>query len=210
MGQVVSPLAAPRAGTARHSGRPGVSTLARPAILAALIAALGVPLGASTAQQSLMVESEAAANAAPELASTFEGAFEPLDTERADLTAIDPRAPADAVDMSRFDPPVEPAPTTTALGSGVASYYGRQFHGRRTASGEAFDMGAMTAAHRTLPFGSLVRVTNPRNGRSVTVRINDRGPFSHGRTIDLSHAAAEQIGLIARGHGMVELELLAR
>ena len=70
-------------------------------------------------------------------------------------------------------------------------------------------MRAMTAAHRTLPFGSLVQVTNPRTGRSVTVRINDRGPFARGRTIDLSRAAAEEIGLIARGHGTVELALVS-
>ena len=69
-------------------------------------------------------------------------------------------------------------------------------------------MHQLTAAHRTLPFGSLVRVTNPRNGRSVVVRINDRGPFVRGRSIDLSRAAAEEIGLIRSGHGRVELELL--
>ncbi|MBI1401982.1 MAG: septal ring lytic transglycosylase RlpA family protein [Porphyrobacter sp.] len=99
-------------------------------------------------------------------------------------------------------------PVTTPLGSGTASYYGRKFNGRRTASGEPFDMGAMTAAHRTLPFGSLVRVTNLANGKSVTVRINDRGPFSRGRIIDVSRAAAEELGLIARGHGTVELALV--
>lgn len=94
------------------------------------------------------------------------------------------------------------------LGSGSASYYAAKFHGRRTASGERFDNTAMTAAHRTLPFGSKVRVTNPANGRSVVVRINDRGPFTRGRAIDVSHAAAKQLGLIARGHGTVELALL--
>lgn len=103
--------------------------------------------------------------------------------------------------------PVE-APATTRLGSGSASYYASKFHGRRTASGEAFDNGAMTAAHRTLPFGSLVRVTNPANGRSVVVRINDRGPFTRGRMIDVSRAAADELGLVARGHATVELELL--
>lgn len=96
----------------------------------------------------------------------------------------------------------------TPMAGGVASYYAAKFHGRRTASGERFDMGAMTAAHRTLPFGSKVRVTNPANGRSVVVRINDRGPFTRGRAIDVSPAAAEQLGLIARGHGRVELALV--
>ena len=70
-------------------------------------------------------------------------------------------------------------------------------------------MGAMTAAHKTLPFGSMVRVTNPRNGLTVTVRINDRGPFIRGREIDLSRAAAERIDMIARGHEPVVLELVA-
>ena len=120
----------------------------------------------------------------------------------------EPEAAGKVVDLDTFDPPVEPEPVLTVLQSGGASYYGRKFHGRRTASGEAFDMRAMTAAHRTLPFGTLVQVTNPRNGKSVTVRINDRGPFHGNRVIDVSRAAAEQLGLIQRGHGRVELALL--
>ena len=77
----------------------------------------------------------------------------------------------------------------------VATYYGKEFAGRRTASGERFNPGAMTAAHRTLPFGTRVQVTNSSNGRSVIVRINDRGPFVKGRSIDLSSAAARAIGM---------------
>jgi rare lipoprotein A len=95
------------------------------------------------------------------------------------------------------------------LGRGSASYYAAKFHGRRTASGEMFDNADMTAAHRTLPFGTRVRVTNPANGRSVVVRINDRGPFTRGRMIDVSRAAAEELGLVARGHATVELALIA-
>jgi rare lipoprotein A len=101
------------------------------------------------------------------------------------------------------------APQETVLGRGSASYYAAQFDGRRTASGERFDNDELTAAHRTLPFGSLVRVTNPANGRSVVVRINDRGPFTRGRLIDVSRAAAAELGLIARGHGDVELALIS-
>ncbi|MBX3611189.1 MAG: septal ring lytic transglycosylase RlpA family protein [Hydrogenophaga sp.] len=82
---------------------------------------------------------------------------------------------------------------------GLASWYGAQHHGKRTASGEPFDMRALTAAHKTLPFGTRVRVLNPANGASVVVRINDRGPFTPGRVIDLSRAAAERIGLIRAG-----------
>ena len=121
-----------------------------------------------------------------------------------------PAPPDGAVDLAAIEhtqPPAEDG-AGKPLGGGVASYYGRKFDGRRTASGERFDMDAMTAAHRTLPFGSKVRVTNPANGRSVVVRINDRGPFTRGRLIDLSRSAAERIGLVARGHGEVQLALL--
>jgi rare lipoprotein A len=86
-------------------------------------------------------------------------------------------------------------PTTGHLGpeEGMASYYADALQGRRTASGELFDMHALTAAHRTLPFGTRVEVTNLENGRSVVVRINDRGPYAEGRVIDLSQAAAREL-----------------
>jgi len=89
---------------------------------------------------------------------------------------------------------------------GIASYY---WHGEKTASGEPFDKRALTAAHRTLPFNSLVRVTDRTNGKSVVVRINDRGPFIAGRVIDLSEAAAEAIGMTRRGLTPVSLEVLS-
>lgn len=108
-----------------------------------------------------------------------------------------------------FEEPAPSVPQGTLIGRGSASYYAARFHGRRTASGERFDNADMTAAHRTLPFGSLVRVTNPANGRSVVVRINDRGPFTRDRMIDVSRAAAEELGLVARGHATVELALVA-
>lgn len=101
-----------------------------------------------------------------------------------------------------------PETAATVLGTGVASYYADRFNGQRTASGERFDNHAYTAAHRTLPFGTRVRVTNPANGASVVVRINDRGPFTRGRMIDLSRVAAQDLGLIQRGHGTVQLEQL--
>ncbi len=93
---------------------------------------------------------------------------------------------------------------------GLASYYGRGFHGRPTASGQRFDRQALTAAHRTLGFGTKVRVTNARNGRSVVVTINDRGPFVRGRIIDLSQAAAGKIGMLSAGVAPVRLELVER
>ena len=88
---------------------------------------------------------------------------------------------------------------------GVASYYARSLHGRRTASGERYNMNALTAAHRKLAFGTIVEVTNLRNGRRVKVRINDRGPFVKGRIIDLSFAAAKKIGMVARGLTRVKI-----
>jgi rare lipoprotein A len=94
--------------------------------------------------------------------------------------------------------------------SGKASWYGPGFHGRRTASGEIFNTREMTAAHRSLPFGTRVRVTNQRTGQSTVVRINDRGPYAHGRVIDLSREAAEEIGLLADGVGDVTLEVVGR
>jgi rare lipoprotein A len=93
----------------------------------------------------------------------------------------------------------------TELGRGRASWYGPGFHGKRTASGERFDMDALTAAHRTLPFGTRVRVRNPQNGREVVVRINDRGPQKRDRIIDLSKAAAAAIGLVQVGDASVVL-----
>ncbi len=92
--------------------------------------------------------------------------------------------------------------------AGYASWYGEKFHGRSTASGEIFDMNAYTAAHRSLPFGTRVRVTNEDNGRSVLVRINDRGPWVEGRIIDLSYAAAKQLGMLEAGVVRVRLEVL--
>lgn len=90
--------------------------------------------------------------------------------------------------------------------AGQASWYGPGFHGRRTASGETFNTNDLTAAHRTLPFGTRVRVVNKKTGRSVVVRINDRGPYAHGRVIDLSRASAQAIGIT--GVGSVELAQL--
>lgn len=90
----------------------------------------------------------------------------------------------------------------------TASWYGPGFHGRTTASGERFNQNAMTVAHRTLPFGSMLIVRNVQNGRSVQVRVNDRGPFVRGRTLDLSRAAAAKLGMINRGVARVCYEVL--
>jgi rare lipoprotein A len=103
----------------------------------------------------------------------------------------------------------EPQPGLTGYKeTGMASYYARKFHHRKTASGERFDNNAMTAAHKTLPFGTEVNVTNLNNGKSITVRINDRGPFVKGRIIDLSRAAFSQIEDLDRGVIKVKISVV--
>lgn len=127
-------------------------------------------------------------------------------TMAAGCASVSPRyTTADAPGRDRVPPASSPAGHRL---NGVASYYADDFHGRLTSSGERYDMYALTAAHQTLPFNALVRVTHLRNGRTVTVRINDRGPFKDDRVIDLSLAAARELDLIAEGTGEVALELL--
>ena len=92
--------------------------------------------------------------------------------------------------------------------AGTASYYGKRFHGRTTANGERFNMNAMTAAHKSLPFGTKVKVTNRNNGKSVVVRINDRGPYHGNRVIDLSRGAAAKIGMLNSGTARVSIQVL--
>jgi rare lipoprotein A len=92
--------------------------------------------------------------------------------------------------------------------SGIASYYGPKFNGKKTASGEKFNQNAMTAAHKTLPFGSRLKVTNLANKRSVIVRVNDRGPFIRGRIVDVSTIAARQLGIVGRGVARVRIQKL--
>ena len=105
--------------------------------------------------------------------------------------------------------PAPPASVSSSELEGIASYYAEPYHGRKTASGETFDTyRGMTAAHRTLPFNTMVRVTNKTNGREVDVRINDRGPFIDGRVIDLSLRAARQIELVGPGVAPVKLKIL--
>jgi peptidoglycan lytic transglycosylase len=112
----------------------------------------------------------------------------------------------DAAVTARTEPPVGSVKQALQRsGEGLASFYGSD---QQTANGERFNPRALTAAHRTLPFGTKVRVTNVRSGRSVTVRINDRGPFVHGRVIDVSQAAAEELGIVGRGIAKVKLDVV--
>jgi rare lipoprotein A len=166
----------------------------------ALVAAIALP--ATSGGPALADEGAVNASAQePEFANTF--AALPSPTRNFDT-------PAGAVDITEIEIPVEaePEPALRTLGTGISSFYGKRFAGRLTANGERFNPSQLTAAHKTLPFGTIVQVTNPRNGKSVTVRINDRGPYAHGRSIDLSRAAAKMIGLVQRGHGKVEMAIL--
>ena len=90
--------------------------------------------------------------------------------------------------------------------TGIASWYGHQFNGRKTANGERFDMNGLTAAHRSLPLSCFIRVTNKDNGKSVVVKVNDRGPYSGNRILDLSYGAAKQLGIVNQGMGNVTIE----
>ena len=126
---------------------------------------------------------------------------------RLGLGAVAPVEPSASVRDALRSP--EPSGLGLRIGrdiaSGTASWYGPGFHGRLTASGERFDQNQLTAAHKTLPLGTHVAVYNPRTGKQVVVRINDRGPYIRGRLIDLSRAAAKALGMMSRGHDTVVL-----
>jgi len=150
----------------------------------------------------------------PALATT--GRVVPADSSSSTEIAIREVAIPDAIETQPLKPatPTLPIaapsaePRIRSVSSGQASWYGPGFYGNRTANGELFRPGTLTAAHRTLPFGTRVRVTNMGNGRSAVVRINDRGPFHGHRVIDLAHGAANQLGLISSGIANVKLEVL--
>jgi len=138
---------------------------------------------------------------------SIEAPLDPLDPLITDpVTAI--AEPEPVVVPIPPQPPKPVVPLVISTHSGEASWYGPGFYGNRTANGEVFRPGTMTAAHRTLPFGTRVRVTNLWNGRKAVVRINDRGPFAGDRVIDLAHGAASELGLTSSGIAQVRLEVL--
>lgn len=175
------------------------------------------PAARSIAPRGLqMLTLAALAGLAPIAASTASAADAPIsvrvEASSSAMIELVPVQPTDDVsatsNASAMIEEPSSAPLETVMGRGSASYYAAKFNGRRTASGERFDNANMTAAHRTLPFGTRVRVTNVTTGKSVIVRINDRGPFTAGRLIDVSRAAADELGFVARGHGTVELAVI--
>ena len=133
----------------------------------------------------------------------------PLGIGEAALTAARPPDASGSVAILPPAPAQKPAPPRPKAQVGVASWYGPDQNGRVTASGAIFDAGKLTAAHRSLPFNTHVKVTNLRNGKSVDVVINDRGPGVKGRAIDLSQQAARQLGMARKGLALVRIEPLA-
>ena len=183
-------------GTAKRTRRPALRGLAFAATMMLPASASG-PAFADTGSKDF------AASFAP--INVAAAAFVPT-SGMVDVTKIDPADEAPSSDIAT-DSGLEEA-IGRSIGGGIASYYGNELAGNRTASGERFNPGLLTAAHRTLPLGTRLRVTNPANGKSVVVRINDRGPFHGNRVLDLSKSAAAKIGLVQRGSGRVELAVL--
>ncbi|GIW28031.1 MAG: hypothetical protein KatS3mg070_1394 [Meiothermus sp.] len=134
--------------------------------------------------------------------------WDPMNLEVLPLAESAEEPPAWVFIRPPLAPPEPQKPPVQVYQQGLASWYGARFHGRRTANGERFNKHYLTAAHRSLPFNTRVRVTNLKNGKSVVVRINDRGPYIRGRIIDLSFAAAQMLGMHPHGVVMVKLELL--
>lgn len=174
---------------ARRALRPSDAPRPSAAVLAVLLLALGAcstPPLRDGPPQRIPVDPEQVPDAVPRVET---------------LRAGGPNKPYEALGR-RYVPAADDIPWQER---GLASWYGRKYHGRATASGEPYDMFAMTAAHPTLPIPSFARVRNPANGREVIVRVNDRGPFVAGRAIDLSYAAARRLGLLA---GVATVEIL--
>ena len=167
-----------------------------------LCVCLGASLGAKA--QNTQTDQASAAPAQQETSRTSSP------SEVVQLTA----QPEKTAEISFIEPENSAQETNTAvsaslnpLQSGLASYYGKWFHGRKTANGEIFNMTTLTAAHPTLPFGTLLKVTNTQNDQSVVVRVNDRGPYKGQGIIDLSHYAASKIGMLSRGLATVVIEI---
>lgn len=155
--------------------------------------------GLADSGRAASLSAEQASNASQELAIREAGHS---------TGSTEPSQPAEPILPIAPEPQAQPR--VLAIKTGKASWYGPGFYGGRTASGERFTRGTLTAAHPYLPFGTKVRVTNLWNGRSAVVRINDRGPFHGGRVIDLAHGAANALGLVSSGVAKVKLEVLEK
>jgi len=182
-----------------------------PALLCSALVLCGPAIGAPAVSTDATSDSATLSGLKPGARFHFaDGVFKndrlPVDAQPAD--SEEPAA-APVVEKSDYSLKGSISPGNgLTLEKGVASWYGKMFHGRKTSSGDPYDMYAMTAAHPSLPIPSYVRVTNLANGRSAVVRVNDRGPFHPGRIIDLSYAAAYKLGYVDQGHANVEIALV--
>ena len=171
-----------------------LSTLLLVAALGSLAGCMTSPISSSGSGASPSASGSASGQGST--SSAAPGARTPLDApDRADNSVGTSQLPADAAGLKELE-------------RGQASWYGPRFHGRRTASGERYDQHAMTAAHKTLPFGTLVRVRSLVTGKEVDVRVTDRGPFVRGRIIDVSRAAAQALGMMGLGVKQVSLHIV--
>ena len=171
-----------------------LSTLLLAAALGSLTGCMTSPTSSSGSGASSSASGSASGQGST--GSAAPGARTPLDApDRADNSVGTSQIPADAAGLKELE-------------RGQASWYGPRFHGRRTASGERYDQHALTAAHKTLPFGTLVRVRSLATGKEVDVRVTDRGPFVRGRIIDVSRAAAEALGMMGLGVKQVSLHIV--
>lgn len=194
---------------------------ARLILLTSLTLALAACGGANVIPDKPAIERKESPNTASKPApATKPGGYYlddgPGDNPPADIDSIPDAVPRAETPLARANRPynalgVRYTPNATYVPykqRGIASWYGKRYHGQKTSSGEVYDMYSMSAAHTTLPLPSYARVTNPENGRSVIVRINDRGPFHSDRLIDLSYAAAYKLHLSGKGSGLVEVEAI--
>lgn len=181
------------------------------------LVALGLIGCASAPPQPSVAGSTAAAvaHAPPKTPTTRPADVQPAATQTVP-SILEPQQPIDSNSALTGTSNVQTTPPVASLDSGalalwqeagIASWYGPRFHGKRTASGERFDTNALTAAHKTLPFGTRVRVKSVADGKEVVVRINDRGPHHENRLIDLSQAAARALGILQQGVAAIELQL---
>lgn len=174
----------------------------------ACLATLGLLAGCATAPPKGNGEAAPMNSGGSPATDTVTAASPPQPADGGSLAALPPSALPEAADPEGAGTPEREQ--VRASFTGTASWYGRRFHGRLTASGSRFDMNALTAAHPDLPFGTRLRVTHLDSKRSVIVTVNDRGPFIKGRVIDLSRAAAGKLGFISSGLAQVRVEVLAK
>ena len=180
----------------------------------ALTAGLSLsPLHAEMVQSSTVSNDVDGSNLAARVINKDSQNFKSLSITERSGDQVRRQAIAAKIDIAEDEPSVIEKLNTVASKTvrkfsqtGAASWYGRQFHGRKTASGETFDMNGLTAAHRTLPLNCYIRVTNKVNGKSVVVKVNDRGPFHGNRVLDLSYGAAKRLGVTNAGVAKVSIE----